>query len=322
MCQLDYARPVLNRNSIADLPLADTDGSTSPDGRGDCSVATEKVEEFTMSASFHSAELSLDRISSNRISSAAVGYAERMNEIELASSGERLRWARERAGFKSKAAAAKAVKMNEVSYRALENDQHGLSKHAADLAKCFKVPVEWLLEGGPLPSENRGAGEPSKGLVEGNSEPGDPPALINAADAAAENVVSLRSFDLSYSMGPGTNIDDYVEEEEFQFDAGMLSKLTRAPADRLFVARGEGDSMFPTLLNEDTIVIDTTQTVVNLRDRIWACSIYGAGAIKRLRPAAGGKMEVISDNPAIKDDLVDAQDIHIIGRVIWLGRRV
>lgn len=138
----------------------------------------------------------------------------------------------------------------------------------------------------------------------------------------SENVVTLRSFDLSYSMGPGTNIDDYVEEEPFQFDAGMLSRLTRADPDHVFVAKGDGDSMFPTVLNEDTIVIDTTQKIVNLRDRIWACSIHGAGAVKRLRPAADGKMEIISDNPAVKDDVVDAADIHIIGRVIWLGRRV
>ncbi|AOR78630.1 hypothetical protein BES08_10890 [Novosphingobium resinovorum] len=123
-------------------------------------------------------------------------------------------------------------------------------------------------------------------------------------------------------MGPGTNIDDYVEEGTYKFDPDMLSRLTRAPHEKLFVARGDGDSMFPTLMNDDTVVIDTTQRVVNLRDRIWACSIHGAGAIKRLRPAADGKVEIISDNPAVKDDLVDATDIHIVGRVIWLGRRV
>ncbi|EJL21923.1 putative transcriptional regulator [Novosphingobium sp. AP12] len=167
-----------------------------------------------------------------------------------------------------------------------------------------------------------GAADRVPSIVRAAPGAGKTKSYTEVISRAAENVVTLRSFDLSYSMGPGTNIDDYVEDEEVQFDAGMLAKLTRAPAESLFVARGEGDSMFPTLLNDDTIVIDTTQKVVNLRDRIWACSIHGAGAIKRLRPSAEGKVEVISDNPAIKDDLVDAVDIHIIGRVIWLGRRV
>lgn len=137
-----------------------------------------------------------------------------------------------------------------------------------------------------------------------------------------DSVVTLRAFNLSYAMGPGTNIDDYIEEGTYEFDANMLSKLSRASHDKLFVAKGDGDSMFPTLVNDDTVVIDTTQHILNLRDRIWACSIHGAGAIKRLRPVADGKVEVISDNPGIKDDVVDAQDIHIVGRVIWLGRRI
>ncbi|MBB3940716.1 transcriptional regulator with XRE-family HTH domain [Novosphingobium fluoreni] len=160
---------------------------------------------------------------------------------------------------------------------------------------------------------------PPGGTDPAEAKPAGARGVIEAGDDSA---VTLRSFDLSYSMGPGTNIDDYVEEGTYEFDAGMLAKLTHAPADRLFVARADGDSMFPTLLSDDLVVIDTTQRVVNLRDRIWACSIYGAGAIKRLRPAAKGKMEIISDNPAVKDDLVDAEDIHIVGRVIWLGRRI
>ncbi|WP_240338945.1 S24 family peptidase [Novosphingobium sp. BW1] len=134
--------------------------------------------------------------------------------------------------------------------------------------------------------------------------------------------MTLRSFDLSYSMGPGANIDDYVEEGTYEFDANMLAKLTRAPVDRLFVARGDGDSMFPTLVNDDTVVIDTTQTVLNLQDRIWACSVYGAGAIKRLRAIAGGKVLVQSDNPNIPDQEIISDDLRIVGRVIWLGRRI
>ena len=147
-------------------------------------------------------------------------------------------------------------------------------------------------------------------------------APVVSRTVANENVVTLRSFDLSYAMGPGTNIDDYVEEGTHEFDASLLSRLTHASFDKLFVARGEGDSMFPTLINDDLVVIDTSQTVLNLRDRIWACSIYGAGAIKRLRPIADGKVEVISDNPVLKDEIVDASELYIIGRVIWLGRRV
>lgn len=166
-------------------------------------------------------------------------------------------------------------------------------------------------------SGTRPNSEPDRHLVAGPGR-GKTTAHVDVA----QNAISLKQFDLSYSMGPGTNIDDYVEEGTHEFDAELLSKLTRAPSERLFVARADGDSMFPTLLTDDLVVIDTTQKVLNLRDRIWACSIYGAGAIKRLRPAAEGKVEIISDNPSVKDELVDASDVHIVGRVIWLGRRI
>ncbi|MGJ0236956.1 LexA family transcriptional regulator [Novosphingobium fluoreni] len=228
----------------------------------------------------------------------------RMNDHALDSPHERLAWARVQAGYPDKKDFAVAVGVNPTTYRAYENGQNGFAKYAPVFAKKLGVSGDWLLDGGPKPSVAPQEMKPLSPVV------------------ADDRAVTLRSFDLSYSMGPGTNIDDYVEEGTYDFDRAMLAKLTQAPPDRLFVARADGDSMFPTLLSEDLVVIDTTQRVVNLRDRIWACSIYGAGAIKRLRPAARGKMEIISDNPAVKDDLVDADDIHIVGRVIWLGRRI
>lgn len=163
---------------------------------------------------------------------------------------------------------------------------------------------------------------PSHKLIQTELEASDLVVPKPRPISISDSVVTLRMFDLSFAMGPGTNIDDYVEEGTYEFDAHMLSKLTRAPADRLFVARGDGDSMFPTLMNDDMLVIDTTQNVLNMQDRIWACSLYGAGAIKRLRSSQGGKVLVKSDNTAIDDQEVDGSDLHIVGRVIWMGRRI
>ncbi|CDO37615.1 putative phage repressor [Novosphingobium sp. KN65.2] len=134
--------------------------------------------------------------------------------------------------------------------------------------------------------------------------------------------VQLRVLDLDLAMGDGSNIDDYAEEGTMDFDAGVLRRLTRTPADRLFVARGSGDSMFPTLVNGDMVLIDPLQRILNLQDRIWAISLFGAGGIKRLQPVGQGRVEVISDNPMRENRVVDAQDLQILGRVIWVGREV
>jgi len=137
-----------------------------------------------------------------------------------------------------------------------------------------------------------------------------------------DGAIEIRQVDLAYAMGPGTNVDDYPEETPVKFDPHFLSLLTRAPANRLFVARGDGDSMSPTLINDDMVMIDTTQRMLNMQDRIWAVSVYGAGMIKRLRAIGEGRVMVLSDNPTVPEQEVAADDLHIVGRVIWVGRRI
>jgi phage repressor protein C with HTH and peptisase S24 domain len=78
--------------------------------------------------------------------------------------------------------------------------------------------------------------------------------------------------------------------------------------------------MMPTLVTSDLVWIDTTQKHLNQQDRIWAVSIYGAAAIKRLRKVGNGRVLVVSDNPAIDNYEVDEGDLVIGGRVIRFAR--
>lgn len=150
----------------------------------------------------------------------------------------------------------------------------------------------------------------------GASTPDRPPAI-----KAEDGSVALRHLDMSLSMGDGSNIDDYFEEGSFEFDANLLRTITRAPSDRLIVGHGIGDSMNPTLHDRDMVIFDTTQTILNTTDKIWAISLFGAGGIKRLRPIARNRVLVISDNPTLDNQEVDAEDLRILGRVIWSARR-
>ena len=134
--------------------------------------------------------------------------------------------------------------------------------------------------------------------------------------------VEIAALDLSFPMGPGATVDDYVEEERLRFDLGYVRTFTRTPAHRLRIARGVGESMWPTLVSSDLVWIDSTQTILNQQDRIWAVSIHGAAAIKRLRALGKGKVLVISDNQAVDNYEVDASDLIIGGRVIRFARDV
>lgn len=143
--------------------------------------------------------------------------------------------------------------------------------------------------------------------------------LARSADGG--EVALIPRLDLSLPMGPGATVDDYVEEEPVAFDLGYLRTFTRTPPHRLRLAAGAGDSMFPTLVPNDLVWIDTTQNQLLHADRIYAASINGGAAIKRLRPVAGGeRVLVISDNKTIEPYEVDANDVVIWGRVIRFAR--
>lgn len=137
----------------------------------------------------------------------------------------------------------------------------------------------------------------------------------------AGETVDIIRLDLSLPMGPGATVDDFVESEPIKFDVGYLRSFTRTPPHRLRLAGGAGDSMFPTLVPNDLVWIDTTQNQLLHADRIYAASINGGAAIKRLRPLAGGRrVLVISDNKLVDPYEVDAEEVVIWGRVIRFAR--
>lgn len=136
--------------------------------------------------------------------------------------------------------------------------------------------------------------------------------------------VDIIQLDLSLPMGPGATVDDYIEEEPLTFDLAYIRGFTKTPPSRLRLARGVGDSMWPTLQSYDQVWIDSTDRVLNKTDRVWAVSINGGAAIKRLRPLKDGRVLIMSDNPGPGHENyeVDADEIMIGGRVIRFARDI
>lgn len=153
-------------------------------------------------------------------------------------------------------------------------------------------------------------------------EPGSAPPTMPAPPPVVndDRAVDIIKLDMSLAMGDGTHIDDYVEETAWRFDIDFIRSFTRTPPHRIRIATGVGDSMFPTILSSDAVFFDDTQTRLNLQDKIWACSIRGGGAIKRLRIGDNRKIIVLSDNPSVPDDVVDEDDVRLFGRVLRLMR--
>lgn len=138
-----------------------------------------------------------------------------------------------------------------------------------------------------------------------------------------DELIYIRQVDIRYAMGDGASIDDYPSLMLVPFNLEFIRRLTRAPAERLFLASGIGNSMEPTLLKDDLVLIDTSESTSSFGDLLWAFEYAGSGYIKRLRRVKReGKeaMEILSDNPAIPTMIAEPSDIHIVGKVAWIAR--
>lgn len=135
-----------------------------------------------------------------------------------------------------------------------------------------------------------------------------------------DDTVEIVALDLSLSMGPGTLIEDFVEEERVRMSLGFIQAITRTPSDRLRLVRGIGDSMEPTLRTGDRVMVDINERQLSRTHGVYWIDHLGTHGIKRLRPAGRGKILVMSDNVMVPDFEVDAEDLRIEGRVIWFAR--
>lgn len=132
----------------------------------------------------------------------------------------------------------------------------------------------------------------------------------------------IPEVDIAYSMGAGAVVGDYVESRMVPFRADWLNRITRGRPAEVFLTSGQGDSMMPTILDDDDVLVNRADNVVQHQDRIWAVGYGDLGMIKRVRRLPGGQFRLLSDNAAVAPIDATEDEIFIVGRVIWIGRRV
>jgi len=132
--------------------------------------------------------------------------------------------------------------------------------------------------------------------------------------------VPIAEIDQDYGMG-GTFTSDYVEEQVHHFPRLWVESITSSPPALLTIARGRGDSMDPTIRDRDMVIIDRSRRKLDEQDAIWALAVGEIGMIKRLR-ARGQTIIIQSDNDRVSDEEVHGEEVTLVGRVVFIGRRV
>lgn len=153
------------------------------------------------------------------------------------------------------------------------------------------------------------------------------PYLIIAPEETAvvvednPNNIELQEWDVDYGMGGGTYLDLPVTGRTHTFSRDWLRNFTHAPPEKCFIAHGAGDSMTPTILDTDMVIIDTSQREVRVGDKIWAV-VYGTtGYIKRIRPMPDGSVKMLSDNPTVPPETAYDGELSVVGRVVAVVRK-
>jgi len=107
--------------------------------------------------------------------------------------------------------------------------------------------------------------------------------------------------------------------DTFRFSRRWLEEQGLARAE-LSAIRVEGDSMEPLLNDGDEILIDRAPRP--FRDGIHVVRLGDTLMVKRVASAGAGRVALLSQNFAYPPVEVAAEEIEIIGRVVWKGGRV
>jgi len=144
----------------------------------------------------------------------------------------------------------------------------------------------------------------------------------NSSGLMNDRIIEIPVLDLAYGMG-GTYLDNIDPEMISEpFPLSFIRRYTKAKAEDLVIAEGLGDSMAPTIGSNDQMMIDRSIDQLRVADQIWAFSFGGVGMVKRLRPRPDGSIAILSDNPAVSEDVAHDDELHLIGRVVAIVRKV
>ncbi|MGY6552156.1 MAG: S24 family peptidase [Erythrobacter sp.] len=145
------------------------------------------------------------------------------------------------------------------------------------------------------------------------------PASLAAPAKAPSDWVDVPRLDLDASAGPGALSGDEGAFDTFRFSRRWLAEqgLEGAQLSAITVA---GDSMEPLLNDGDEILVDRTPRP--FRDGIYVVRLGDALLVKRVAQAGGGRFALLSQNLAYPPIEVAADEVAIIGRVVWKGGRI
>lgn len=147
-------------------------------------------------------------------------------------------------------------------------------------------------------------------------------AVTPQAPCGSDDFTLIDSYAVFASAGHGTDVGHELQAEPMSFRTDWLKREGLAP-ERLAVIRAKGDSMEPTISDNDVILVLLTNGDAP-RDGLHVIRLDSGLFVKRVQFDPLGSVHVMSDNPAYSSTVVKKEDrdqLAIVGRVVWAGKK-
>jgi len=243
---------------------------------------------------------------------------------------DRLKIARESTGKSQKDMAAELG----TSFRAWQDYEAGKNypggKVFESLAK-LGLDTNWLLTGegkmwrpgfGPKVARMAAAADRIAAIHEMFNEPSVP--ADHGPDYNSADFVQVPRYEVAASAGGGAVIHSEQIVDYLSFRSDWVRNSLGVAVKDLALINVKGDSMEPTLSNEDLILIDLrTQQVED--NAVYVLQLNGALLVKRIQRKFDGSVTIMSDNTRYAAESLSAEAtelLHVVGRVVWCGRRM
>lgn len=173
---------------------------------------------------------------------------------------------------------------------------------AAILAKAAQVDLTWLATGA-------GQMRPKEGVAEENT--------------LEDEFAMIPGYSIQVAAGTGSLPGSERPSRKLAFRRKWLRFRGLNEKDLVLVF-AKGDSMEPTISDNNTVMIDTSQR--ELRDGcIYVIRTNDHLIVKRIQTRLGKQVLLLSDNsayPPIEVNMDEPGDLEVIGRAVWIGKDV
>ncbi len=224
--------------------------------------------------------------------------------------GSRIRKKRKELGI-SQTDLGEKIGMKQQGIMSIENGKSLRPRLLLELAQVLKTTPEWLLNG-------EGASDQED--VGNNIQ--DPPDLMPLN--TDKKTVLVPEYDFRASMGGGYVVDQETIKDIWPFSRRYVENDLRLQARGLLIIEVVGDSMEPTLSSGDRVMVDTSDKRIGIPGIfvLWDGDGMVAKRLQKIPGTDPAQILSISDNPLQERYKVFADEINIVGRVVWFARRM